>query len=207
MNIKKIIGNKWFIGASLFATSSIAFAAPVAAFMAAYGSYIATAVSIIGTISSAQAQKDSANYNAQVAENNATAVRQQADARSQQQRVASQKAIGKMEAGFGASGVGMEGSPLEILQQSARDAEMDRLNIIYSGELQARGFENTAGLERSKGSAAMTTGVFKAGSSLLTGSAGSLGKTSSAANPVGVNEGPWAVNNTELPASYLKRVG
>jgi hypothetical protein len=79
--------------------------------------------------------------------------------------------MGSIRAGYGASGVTMEGSPMEILEQSAMNAEMDRQNILYGGELKASGYESTAGLELMRGEHAVTSSYYNAGSALLSGAA------------------------------------
>lgn len=165
----------WYVFLSLLTVAVDAHAGPaVVAFMATYGSTIAavgTAISAVSAISGGMAARDSAKYNAQVAENNAIASRQQAAANAEQQQRQARLQIGQMEANYSASGVSLEGSPLEILEQSARNSEMDRLNIIYGGELRASGYGNEASLNRSRASNAMTTGYLKAGSALMSGAA------------------------------------
>lgn len=145
--------------------------------MAAALPFLSTAFSVIGAISSGMQQKDAADYNAAVANNNAIAARQQAAANAEAQARESRRRIGSARAGYGASGVGLEGSPLDIIEQSAMEAEIDRQNILYAGDLKAQGFENTAALEKSKGKNAMTGAIFKAGSSLLTGTQSYMNRT------------------------------
>ena len=130
---------------------------------------VGTAVSVIGAIQGAGAASDAASYNAKVAENNAIAARQQAAANAEAQSRAARQRIGQMEANYGASGISMEGSALDILEQSARDAELDRLNIIYGGEVRARGYGAEADLQSSK--ANDTSGYWSAGGALLSGMA------------------------------------
>lgn len=130
---------------------------------------ISTAMSVASAISSAQQQKDAAEYNRKVAENQATSARQVAGARAEQQTRAAQRQMGKMEAAYSASGVSMEGSALDMLQQSASEAELDRLTLIHTGELQAAGHDATAELERVRGKNAMQQGYMKAGSALFGG--------------------------------------
>lgn len=131
---------------------------------------VGTAIAGIGAIQQGQDAKNASEYNAAVAEQGAVASRQQAAANAAAAERESRKRLGAMEASYGASGVNLsEGSPLEILQQSARDAEMDRLNIIYGGEVRAGGYSNTATLDRYRGEAAETSGYLRAGSELLGG--------------------------------------
>ncbi len=121
------------------------------AFMKVWGGLISAGLSAVSAISSANQQKAASKYNQQVAENQAIAARQQAGANAEMQRRSSEKKIGSMQASYAASGVSIEGSALDILEESARNAEMDRQNIIYGGELRAIGSEGTAMLEKSQG--------------------------------------------------------
>jgi hypothetical protein len=132
---------------------------------------IGTAVSVVGALSQGQQAKSAADYNAAVANNNAIAARQQADANAAAQQRKARLQIGSMRAGYGASGVSLEGSPLDVLEQSASMAELDRQNILYGGALKAQGYEATAGLELMRGDAAVTGSYFNAGSALLMGAA------------------------------------
>lgn len=144
------------------------------AFMAAVIPYLqvaGTIATVVGAISKGVQAKRSAEYNADVARNNAIAARQQAAANAEAQGRESRRRIGAMRASYGAAGVALEGSPLDVIESSAMEAEIDRQNILYSGEMKAQGYENTAGLEIMKGESAVTGSLFSAGSSLLTGAA------------------------------------
>jgi hypothetical protein len=140
-------------------------------------SILSTAFSVVGAISQGRQEKNAAEYNAAVARNNAIAARQQAAANAEAQGREARRRIGSARAGYGASGVALEGSPLDIIEQSALEAELDRQNILYAGDLKASGFESTATLEESRGKSAMTGSIFKAGSSLLTGTQDYLTRT------------------------------
>lgn len=165
----------WYAFLTLVGVTLDAHAGPaVVAFMATYGSTIAavgTAISVVSAIGGAMSQRDAAKYNAQVAENNAIASRQQAAANAEAQQRDARMRIGQMEANYAASGVSLEGSPLEILEQSARNSEMDRLNILYGGELRAGNYGAEAQLNKSRASSAMTSGFIRAGSELMSGAA------------------------------------
>ena len=75
--------------------------------------------------------------------------------------------IGQLRANYGASGVAIEGSPLDLLEQSARNAELDRLTIINQGALQATAYRNQAALDRSQGRSALASGGISAAGTLL----------------------------------------
>lgn len=137
---------------------------------------IGMAVSAMSAISQASQQKNAANYNAQIAEQNATASRQAASANAERQKRSAERQLGSMQAGYSASGVSSsEGSALDILSQSARDAELDYQTILHGGEMQARGYQNTANLERSRAANAMSSGYMSAAGTLIGGAGKAYG--------------------------------
>lgn len=144
--------------------------------MAAILPIAAIGLTILGTLSSAAGAKQSANaeaqaaqVNAQIARNNATVSRQQAQADSILQQRESRRKIGAIAASYGASGVELEGSPVEILALSASDAELDRQTIIYKGEVRAVGYENDAAIQDKAASSAKSRGRQAASNILLGG--------------------------------------
>lgn len=130
---------------------------------------VGTAMSAMAAMKQAQAQAGAMKFNATIAEQNATSARDQATAAEMQQRTEAEKRLGAMRASYGASGVTMEGSPLDVLSESASMAELDAQNIRYQGDLKARGYQNTAELDRANASNAKSQGYMKAGSELLMG--------------------------------------
>lgn len=116
---------------------------------------VAAGVSAVGAVAGGVSQMNAANaaadYEKKAAAENAR--RQSVDARRQ---------LGKMRAGYGASGVTMAGSPLDVLEDSAREAELDRLTILQSGKLRAKRYE-------AQGQEAFIQGVGGAANALLSG--------------------------------------
>lgn len=158
--------------------------------MSGYTAAVMAVVGAVSAVSQAQQQKSAAKYNEKVANQQAQSARDAAAANATAQRRRSAKTIGSMQAQYGASGVTSEGSPLDILEQSARDAEMDYQNILYGGELSALGHQNTAALEKSRGKNAMTSGYLSAAGSLFS-AAGSYAGASGAPESSGfVNNSP-----------------
>lgn len=130
---------------------------------------ISTLVSAIGSIQQGQAATSAARSNAQIAASNAQIARataaQDAEAKDRENR----QRLGAIAASFGASGVTAAGTPLDVLGDSARQAELDRQTILYKGEIRALGFSNTAALDTAQAGNAQRAGFFKAGSALLSG--------------------------------------
>ena len=99
--------------------------------------------------------------------------RQQALDAERQQKRETYLRLGAIRAAQGhAGGAAGEGSVLDVLGDVAAQSELERQQVLYEGELKARGFSNTATLDRYSGAAAQTGSYFKAGSELL-GGAGS----------------------------------
>lgn len=129
---------------------------------------VGTAVSVAGQIRQGQAAQNAAMYNAKVNEQNATAAEQQAQSQAAMQTHRASMHNGELLAEYGASGVvSGEGSPLEVLAQSAASAEMDRQNIIYNGRVRATSFRNGAQLAITQGETAMQNGYMSAAGTLL----------------------------------------
>lgn len=141
-------------------------------------------VQAVGAIRSAQSASAAADYNAQIAERNAALARDQAASDEQRQRIQARKQLGAMRAGYGASGVTLDGSPLDVLENSAAEAELDALTIRYKGEVSALGYRTESAQQRARSANATTEGYYNAGSALLQGGAKAYGMGSGNYAPV-----------------------
>jgi hypothetical protein len=90
------------------------------------------------------------DYNSNLAGQNAVQARAQSLEEERRQRVISRKQLGDMRANYAASGVTLEGSPLDVLEESAASAEMDALTIRRGGEIREMAYLNEAKFERYK---------------------------------------------------------
>lgn len=160
----------------------------------------ATGMQALGAVQEGRAGRKAAERNAQIAERNATITRQQANADALAQQKEARKKLGAIRAGYGASGLTMEGSPLDILEESASNAELDRRTILYKGELRALGYEDEAALERMRGKQSETSGYLRAGTALLKGGAAVAGsglfESSTPTAPTGMYNGGTGTNPT-----------
>jgi hypothetical protein len=68
---------------------------------------------------------------------NAAATQQQAAADEATQRRRSGAVLAQARANAGASGIELSGSPLDVIANSAAEAELDALNIRYGGQVRA----------------------------------------------------------------------
>jgi hypothetical protein len=130
---------------------------------------VSAALSAVGSIQQANAQSSAAKFNARMGEQNAILAEQQAAEDERLQRLKGRKAIGATRAGYGASGVNLEGSPQDILEESAAAIELDALKIRHEGQIRANAYRSGAALDRAQGSAARTSGYLSATSALLGG--------------------------------------
>lgn len=138
-----------------------------------------TVMSVVGALKQGQAQSDAMNFNAQMAGQNAVVARQQAAADEARQRRENLLRAGNLRAGYGASGVTLDGSPLDVLEMAATTGELDAQNVRYKGSLRAIGYENSAALDTAGASNALTSSYYRAGSELLSGGAKAYGSYNS----------------------------
>lgn len=138
-----------------------------------------------GNIIEGQAAYKAGKLNAGVLRLKAAEIRKKTVEDERQTMVNARKAVGEMKANYGASGVTMEGSPLDILEESIAAANRDSFNIRYAGEMEARSAEFDANLAEMQGKAARTSSYFGAFSSLAGGAtkAGEYSKLSRGGGP------------------------
>lgn len=148
------------------------------------------AMSAVGTVTSAigsiqqgqaaaanlQAQQNAANYNAEIQRQQADQAARSATAQANQQQVQAREVIGKQRASIAESGGGFGGTNSLLIDQSAANAELDRQNILYGGELNRAGLNEQAKLTTYQGGVAgsqvgssLMAGYMGAGSSIMKG--------------------------------------
>ncbi len=125
---------------------------------------VAIGLLAVGTAIQAVGQVQAGRAAAKAGEMNAAAIKEEADVREEQQRFMDQRTMASARAMIGTSGVTSAGSPLLVLAESARRAEMNALNIRRGGQLQAEEALYT-------GRQARKAGYIGAGGTLLTGGA------------------------------------
>lgn len=128
--------------------------------------------SLVGGMQEADAMEQAAGMNAAVMEENANIA--EANTKEQESRYRRQvrRQMGSMRANVGGSGIQMTGSALDVLADSAAEAELDALTIRHEGKLEARSLRQNAKIERAGGKAragarrtsAVGNALFSAGS-------------------------------------------
>lgn len=127
----------------------------------------------VGAANQAAAQYEASQFNAKMARQNAALTRRQTVEEERRVRLYGAKDLGDIRSSYGASGVALEGSALDVLQESARNVERDALNVRHQGEMQAQIYDLEANAAISSGRAARTQGALSVAGTLL-GGIGSL---------------------------------
>lgn len=120
-----------------------------------------------GQMYQGHAAKQAGEFNAQVAEQNAELAIKQAKEEEVKFRSVMKRQLGDMRAAIGASGITLEGSPLEVIEDSAAQAEMDAISIRKAGEMKAHTYRTDAKLQRFQGEMGLQGSYYGAASSLL----------------------------------------
>lgn len=103
-------------------------------------------------------------------------------------KVKNRAMMGAIRAAYGANGLAMEGSPLDVIEATATEQSLDIAKILYKGDLeavaltdQAASYRQQEKLYRMGGSNALIAGEYSATASLLSGFAGAAKSFTSAA--------------------------
>ena len=136
-----------------------------------------TMLGAAGALSSGNAMASTANYNAQVEQVRAQDAQAQAQAQAAQLAVDNKRKMGETAAAYGASGVEMTGTPLEVMSDQAATGELARQLALYRGTVSANSANQQALLDQAQAQMYESRGVVQAGTTLLTGLGGTFGKT------------------------------
>ena len=189
-------------------TLGISMAATYALCATAALTVAATAIGITSAVVQTNQQKAMSNYQRQVNEQNAKASREAAQAKIENQRRQAKFTYGNQLARLGGMGALAEGSPLDIMGQSAGQQEYDNMVTEYEGEVQAVQFQQQAALNKYEHDVAeynlglnitnqVVKGAASIGSSIL-GATGGL----SAGSPTGVTPSITGTTGTTGGAGY-----
>lgn len=123
----------------------------------------------VGDLKAGAAAENAGLHNAAIDEQNAVWAREKAKNDERALDISSRKQIGQARANYGASGVEVSGSPLDILQESAVAAKKDALNIRFQGEQQYYSYMNQAYMDRMQGKTAKEASYYSAAGTFLSG--------------------------------------
>lgn len=149
--------------------------APALPFIAVAMMAIGTSVTAYGQIQQGKSQAAMAKYNAKLAKRSAKEAKDSAEYEAKQKRRETARFIGKQRALYGKAGVTIEGSPLEIVQETAAQGEMDALMIERGYAQQGAAYLSQAKLAEMRARNYKRQGYYAAGSTLLTGGGQMMG--------------------------------
>lgn len=128
-----------------------------------------TALSVIGAIQQGKAEQQSAIVNTEIANRNANIAESNAKAEEETTRRRQLQARGSQRAAISASGITLEGSPLDVLESTAIEQELEALSIRNRGQTEASNFRTEAEFSTQRGNAARKASQIRAGTALLSG--------------------------------------
>ncbi len=149
---------------------------------------VGTVISAIGAIQQGNAQKTAADYNATINQQNVTIASEQAQQQAKQQDIVNRQRLGTLIATQGANGGELSGSVLDVIGMTAAQSELQKQQALYEGQVNARGYANTATGQKYIGDQEKRAGYMSAAGKLAVGAAGYNKMTSTLtpdANPSG----------------------
>ena len=149
---------------------------------------VSTAMSAVGAIREGNAAEATAEAQAQIAEQQAQAQRNVGQFQVAQERRAQRQALGQQMAQLGSQGTALTGQPIDLLADSAKQAELALQAIRFESEIAARNQESRAALTRFEGRQARSDGIFKAGTALLSGATSIAGELDFSNTTTGNND-------------------
>ena len=132
-----------------------------------YASAIGSVLQLGGQIYSAYLQKSISKYNKRVAEAQAALVEQNIKMRTYRAKYEMNAIQGKQIAGYAKSGVRLSGSPIDVIQESRFNAELNLEMANINDRLTAAGYRVEGQLYSAQGNEAMARGYSKAANTLL----------------------------------------
>ncbi len=151
------------------AISAITGAGLTAASLASDLTLVGAGLTAFSQFQAGKQQEENAQFNAAVqdqrAEQEKFAVRSEADIRHERGR----KLLATQRAKFAGAGVTGAGSPLLVIDETARNIALDVQTTLFSGRQRSNLLRSQASILRTSGKSAFRAGLFGAGTSLLTG--------------------------------------
>lgn len=156
--------------------------AETALIIGAVAAAASTAAAGVQASSAASAQSKASQYNADALHLAGQSASNTAAANEATSLRRSASDLGEQSAAFGEANIGTGGSAADVMKQSRNNAQLDALDIWYGGELDRRGDENAASMERfnsliekRNSDTALISGGIGAGTKLLMGGANAYG--------------------------------
>jgi hypothetical protein len=128
-----------------------------------------TGVAVAGGIQQAQAARETARTQQKVAEYNVQVAQQQAQLERARIEDRRRQVLAAQRAGYGAAGVTVEGSPLDVMTETVQQSGYDAALAAYNAQLQAQRATMAGALAQQESRAQETAAYYQAGGSLLSG--------------------------------------
>lgn len=132
-------------------------------------SAVGAGIGAYGSLYQGAATSAAADYNAALMARNAGIARDQARADAEDKQREARRYLGSLHAAFGASGLAIEGSALDVYEDQAAESALAVQRVLYGGELRAAGLEAGAELEKMKSETATTAGYLGAAAQVVGG--------------------------------------
>lgn len=132
-------------------------------------------VSGIGAMAGASAQANTANAQAAAYERQAAAERMTAQFNADRQLSKNMGLLSQQRTAYLAAGLSLEGSPTDVIEDTARETQIDVEAIKWNGDIKAQNFEAQRDIFKMKADSAMTAGIFGAISPVIKGFSGTFG--------------------------------
>jgi len=126
-------------------------------------------ISSLGALYSGQSEAAALNAQSTIQAQNASLDLAASRTNAARSQILSGQRIGAIQAAAGASGVTQSGSVLSILAASTMNAEMDRQNILFGGQVKAIQAENQSSMDQFGAQSALTGSYFKAAGGMYQG--------------------------------------
>lgn len=140
-------------------------------------SAVGSVVGAIGAMEAANAQANALEYNAKVAEQNAQMAKDQAEYEAKRQASKMARLGASQRVAYLASGVMIDdGTAMDVILDTTTQGEMDRLAILYGGDVESVNYRAQAASSRMEARAVKTAGMYKGFSTLLGGAGSALGQ-------------------------------
>lgn len=136
---------------------------------------VGTGVSVYGQVTAASQARSIGKYNAKVAENQAKQVEMDAAESIRRKRKENKRLLATQRGRYAKAGVVMEGTPLELLAESAGNLELEVLDYNRQAQLEQQNLRAQGAMDRAMGSMQARGAYIGAGATLLSGAGQAAG--------------------------------
>lgn len=146
----------------------------IGAIIAAVAAVVGAATGGYAAVKAGQNANYMAQYNAMMAQISADEKRKQAAYAADREREKNEQIRARQRLAFNLSGVTPEGTPTDLLSDTAARMELDAQAIMYGGNSSGTAEETKAQLLRQQGKVAESAGWWNAGSTILSGASSTM---------------------------------